>query len=810
MEGHTARQGNHYRNGRSFLEDALMNALGERILRGLDGRELVKFALLAAALGAMVSGIAPLIFRSDTALLLSAVLAGLSVGWITGRFPLPGAAAGWIDAALGIDFLFLAIGRLDIPLRNGIGSFARFLWHLLPQNADTVFQTGPLLEDIYRVLTGPISVMARFQGWTVSIVRGEDFFDPVASAFFWSLALFLAGAFAGWALTAARKPLAALLPAVLLTGIVFSTVRGDWRFAILMIGMVFLVVIVVEQSQKEQDWERREMGYSTSIRWDLLFSAVPVLGLLLAASYVVPSISVDDIQRWIREQSAPRSAVGNSVGQSFGLQPVSSGGADSAQAEVFPRSHFLGGGPDLTHDVALLIVTGETLQYLPGAREPVAPHHYWKAQTYDIYSSSGWLTSPTDERELASGERLFDTLPQGNLLHQIVTVSRPGYGPVYYAGELAAVYQLFRVVARTNFDVLGAVVPGAEYELDSVYLQADEAALRAAGTDYPDWIRHRYLQLPNVLPDRVHALARDLTATPPTPYDRAAAIQDYLRREMHYSLEIDSPPYDQDVVDYFLFDSKEGFCDYYATAMTVLARSAGIPARIAFGYATGTFDPGPGEYTVLESDAHAWPELYFPGIGWVEFEPTAAMPEIPRPTAEDAAVANPVPPQLQDAQSSAGWKWAVLLLKWGAVPVLFILLAIPLLAFLWSMLAPVRFRTMAPARLMRSVFRGLQAHGVRQGIRLSPGITPYEFTNRLAEKNPACAAPLGRMEEIYTRQLYSGKEISREDRKHVLRIWPDIDRQLWLTWWKSRWQAFRRLRLAGNRAAKGAGRKGSG
>jgi transglutaminase-like putative cysteine protease len=787
-----------------------MNALGGRILRGLDGRELVKFALLAAVLGTVVSGIAPLIFRSDSNLFLSAVLAGLSVGWITGRIPLPGAAAGLIDAALGIDFLFLVIGRLDIPLRSGIGAFAQFLVHLLPQNADTVFHAGPLLEDAYRVLSGPISVMARFQGWAASFLRGEDFFDPVASAFFWSLVLFLAGAFAGWTLTAARKPLAALLPAVLLLGIVFSTVQGDWHFAVLTIGMVFLAVVVVEQSQKEQDWERREMGYSTSIRWDLLFSAVPLLGLLLAASYIVPSISVDDIQRWIREQSEPRSAVGNSVGQSFGLQPVSSGRSDPAQAEVFPRSHYLGGGPDLTRDVALIIVTGETLQYLPGAREPFAPHHYWKAQTYDIYSSSGWLTSPTDERELASGEWLSDTLPQGNILHQTVTVSRPGYGPVYYAGELAVVYQLFRVVSRTNFDVLGVVVPGAEYELDSVFREADEAALRAAGTDYPDWIRRRYLQLPNVLPNRVHALARGLTATPPTPYDRAAAIQEYLRREMHYSLEIGSPPYDQDVVDYFLFDSKEGFCDYYATAMTVLARSAGIPARIVFGYATGTFDPGPGKYTVLESDAHAWPELYFPGIGWVEFEPTAVMPEIPRPAAADATNANPVLPQTEDAKSSTGWKWAVLLLKWGAVPVLFTLLAIPLIALLWSLLAPVRFRTMAPARLMRSVYRGLQAHGIRQGIRLSPGITPFEFTNRLAEENPACAAPLGLMEEIYDRQLYSGKEISREDRKNVLRIWPGVDRQLWLTWWKSRWRAFRRLRLVGNGAANGAGRKGRG
>ncbi|MBN2086440.1 MAG: transglutaminase domain-containing protein [Anaerolineales bacterium] len=772
-----------------------MSALGGRILRRLDRRELVQFAIMAAVLGAVVIGIAPLIFRADSALFLSAVLAGLSIGWMTGRIPLPAAAAGFLDAALGIDFLFLVIGRLDIPIRSGIGSAARFLLHLLPQNADAAFTTGPLMEDAYRILQGSVSVITRFQVWAVSFVRGGDFFDPVASAFFWSLLLFLAGSFAGWALAAARKPLAALLPALLLLGVVFSYVNGDWHYAVLMIGLVFLAVVVVEQSQKEQDWERRDMGYSTSIRWDLLFSAVPVLGLLLAVSYIVPSISIDDIQRWIREQSEPQSAVGNSVGQSFGLQPVNSGGADPAQAEVFPRSHHLGRGPDLSSEVALVIVTGEALVYLPGVREPVAPHHYWKAQTYDIYSGSGWLTSPTDERELQSGERLLDILPKGVLLRQTVTVSRPGFGPAYYAGELAAVYRLFRVVSRTNFDVMGVVVPGADYELDSVYYQADEASLRAAGTDYPDWIRRRYLQLPNVLPERVHALARDLTATPPTPYDRAVAIEDYLRREMRYSLEIDSPPYNQDVVDYFLFVSKIGFCDYYASAMTVLARSAGIPARIAIGYAAGTFDPVQGKYTVLESDAHAWPELFFPGIGWVEFEPTAVMAEIPRRASAQTIAANPELPEPEASESAMVWKWLAPLLRRSALPALIVLLAIPLIGLVWNLLAPLRFRMMPPARLMRAVYRGLQAHGTRQGIRLSPGTTPFEFTDRLARKNPDCAPSLGLMEEVYSRQLYSGREISRADRKQVIRNWPGVDRRLWWNWWKKKLRALRTVRL---------------
>lgn len=768
-----------------------MNRLGEWILRRLDARELLKFALLAAVLGAVVLGIAPLIFRSDTSLFLSAAFVGLLAGWFTGRIPLPPAAAGFMDAALGIDFLFLAIGRLDLPIRRWIGSSAAWVAHLLPQNWDRGFDTASWGADASRILAGPVSVVARFQVWAVSIFRGENLFDPVASAFFWSLLLFLMGAFAGWVLSARKKPFAAVLPATLLFAVVFSYVHGDWHTAVLIAALVFLLVVTAEHSQKEQEWERKDMGYSTSMRWDLFFSAVPALALLLVTAYIVPSISMDDISRWIREQSQPSAATGNAVGQSFGLNPVPQGHENPAEAKVFPRSHYLGSGPDLTQDVALVIVTGETLKYLPGEREPVSPRHYWKALTYDIYSSSGWLTSPTEEQEMQAGAKPHENLPYGIPLHQTVTVSRDGFGPIYVAGEVAAVYQLFRVVWRTNEDILGVIVPGPAYEADSIYIEADEATLRAAGRNYPDWIRKRYLQLPKILPDRVHTLARDLTATPLTPYDRAVAIQDYLRNEMHYSLDVDAPPYEKDVVDYFLFESKKGFCDYYATAMVVLARSAGIPARIAIGYASGAFDPVQGKYTVLESDAHAWPELYFPGVGWVEFEPTSVMPEIQRSTAATHVSATPVLPKGTNSQVSAVWNWVKEFAKQSAIPALIVLLSIPLLLLVWSLLAPLRLLTLAPASLMRNVYRGLLAHGRRQGLPISPATTPAEFTHRLARRNPAHRPSLEQMEEAYSRQVYGGKMIDAGQRKEVIRKWTVLDRGLWWAWWKNRLRAFR-------------------
>ncbi|HAY85794.1 MAG TPA: transglutaminase, partial [Chloroflexi bacterium] len=103
--------------------------------------------------------------------------------------------------------------------------------------------------------------------------------------------------------------------------------------------------------------------------------------------------------------------------------------------------------------------------------------------------------------------------------------------------------------------------------------------MRNTSQEYPDWIANKYLQVPDSVPARVYDLALSLTATQPTPYDRAVAIERYLR-QFEYSLEIEDPPEYRDIVDYFLFEQQKGYCDYFASSMVVLARAAGLPARL--------------------------------------------------------------------------------------------------------------------------------------------------------------------------------------------------------------------------------------
>ncbi len=154
--------------------------------------------------------------------------------------------------------------------------------------------------------------------------------------------------------------------------------------------------------------------------------------------------------------------------------------------------------------------------------------------------------------------------------------------------------------------------------------------MRESPTEYPDWIENHYLQLPSDFPTSIKQLAEEITKDKETAYDKTFAITQYLRNNIDYQEQIPNPPKNQDPIEWFLFDLKQGFCNYYASAEVLMLRSIGIPARMVFGYAQGEEDLDDITYTVRRKQSHAWPEVYFNGIGWVEFEPTAGQPVLSR------------------------------------------------------------------------------------------------------------------------------------------------------------------------------------
>ncbi len=165
------------------------------------------------------------------------------------------------------------------------------------------------------------------------------------------------------------------------------------------------------------------------------------------------------------------------------------------------------------------------------------------------------------------------------------------------------------------------------YTMVSYVSIATDDDLRQAGTEYDSFITDHYLQLPASLPQRVRDKAAELTAGKDNPVDKAIAISDYLRGDIFtYSQDIEAPPRDADGVDYFLFETRTGYSDYFASSMVVLLRAVDVPARLAAGYAPGEYDPETGVRVVRDHDSHGWVQVFFPEYGWIDFEPTPRWP----------------------------------------------------------------------------------------------------------------------------------------------------------------------------------------
>ena len=155
-------------------------------------------------------------------------------------------------------------------------------------------------------------------------------------------------------------------------------------------------------------------------------------------------------------------------------------------------------------------------------------------------------------------------------------------------------------------------------------------APRDAGSPFalPADVQQQAQQLPHAYP-RVLALARAVTAHDTTTYDKVQSLIHWIGAHTHYSENIPPLPAGADTVDEFLFGNRVGFCEQISTSLAVMLRSLGIPAREAVGYVPGGYDPITDLYQVHANDAHAWVQVWFPGYGWQNFDPTAVVPLSP-------------------------------------------------------------------------------------------------------------------------------------------------------------------------------------
>jgi transglutaminase-like putative cysteine protease len=254
--------------------------------------------------------------------------------------------------------------------------------------------------------------------------------------------------------------------------------------------------------------------------------------------------------------------------------------------------------------------------------------HTWSRPQNDQYILRRWPDSSFAIPKLENSDlkSYFNQSPsRQRLIHYRVLMEPIGTNVFFLAPWARSVAGDYRMLAADsagavyNFDVQRAI---SRYEAVSDIAAPAAEELRNAGQNYPPQIAAVYLRLPATDP-RVPHLASQIAGSASNNYDRASAIENYLRNRYGYTLQL---PRTQpaDPIANFLFERKQGHCEYFASSMAVLLRTLGIPARVVNGFRSNEFNDLTGNYVVRAKDAHAWVEVYFPGYGWHPFDPTPA------------------------------------------------------------------------------------------------------------------------------------------------------------------------------------------
>jgi transglutaminase-like putative cysteine protease len=644
-----------------------------------------------------------------TTLSWTGALAVLCVWWMTGwgrSTPLRRMrAAATIYAALVV----LLLGGLVL---------SQLIMNWLPGGGTlyTALRTGDISPIASQMNEAIIRFGARLGVWWTGVQGGSVIPDERVFALLAGAAIWVVAALSASLVRATRRALPAMLPIVLLVGtIVFFGGEGRLYF-LATLALVLLLHVALDNNRMAARWQRTGADYHPDIlneRW-LNAAALASLALLLAA--LAPVFSVRAISDFYSRLVAPLDERIETVRQqAFPNIETAPRYSVAGTTAGLPNSFLLGSGPELRSTRILELRTGDSpISY---DAPPFAP--YLNATAFTHYTGLGW--EPDDEHTLvrlpADSRRPGVSDAGRRLLAQTVRVYVPST-TLFAAGDFveASVDTWLRLDAQGELTTISG--GAGSYSLLSFTPALTEEDLRtlppwSAETTLPNGFA-AYLALPESVTPRTHALAAELAAGLDTPYDQAFAIQEYLRT-FPYSLDIAAPPEDvRDVADYFLFELQTGYCDYYATAFVVLARSLGLPTRFMTGYAPGGWMQDPRAWLVTAADSHAWPEVYFAGAGWIPFEPTAARAEIARvgsgALSLPTGAVTPAPPS-PTAPAGVDWNWQMLF--W----------LLPIAGLLW-----LAWRLIQRVRLAREdPWLALQAWGARAGHPPSIDETPLEY-----------------------------------------------------------------------------------
>jgi len=641
-------------------------------------------------------------------------------------------------------------------------------------------------------------VAYHFDAWLSVVLAGQASTDAVTFVLLVTLLGWWLGYASAWMVFGAHK----VWQALLLTGgamllVAYASPPQGAPFFVLYLFCALLLAVRLYVYTQEQTWTGRQARYDSDITLSFLRDGGLLVLAVLMAVWIVPLLSSSSAvsNLWARFEG-PWRAVGDEWNRVFsGVLGYNRGYENIPFGENLP----LGGAVDLSDAVVMWAETD-------GPR-------YWRGVVYDQYDGSGWQNTRTLRAVIPADRALpvGGTYKMRELVEQTILSGRWGVSQVFYTGQpisidlpVEATYEHIGEVGDGTPDPWSApasvsmiktrvpVSPERPYTVFSLTSTADVTSLREAGDSYPDWISSHYLQLPPGLPERVGALAAEIVAPHENPYDRAVSIRDYLRRTIEYREDIQLVPEDRDPIDYLLFDSREGYCNYYASAMVIMARSVGIPARLAVGYVGGEYEEDTGRYVVRELNRHAWVEVYFPRFGWVEFEPTASEPAIAReerreeeraviPGAETESVLERDLDRLEDeeegspgvlipAASSDGPSTPLAAL--AAVVVCVGAAGVGLWYLQWR-------RRVEDASRVGRIYRRMVNYARLLGVKGEIFQTPYEYAILVAQRVPETTPHVERIAELYVRDRFGRLAVGKSEESDAEEAWQAMQPMVW-------------------------------
>ena len=478
---------------------------------------------------------------------------------------------GWLVFVVGGAFVLGSIAARFLPLRIGLGVGVLLF----------ILGLGSYLLAIPNAYVAVLSL--RILSDLVVLVLGELSLLQIIRADLWAITIAPAPVFGTWYLLLRRRYDLAAWSGGLTLG--FFVLTGDAGEALTLVGMASAMGV---------------LGFGSLDRAGASWAQIREAGLVIAGVIVVSRLALPVTARLTA--SSANSPVPGLSGSS--QTPTLEGSLINAPDRV-----GILGGISLSPEVRFTVT----------AERPA----FWHSAAYDRFTGGSWVRSgeltryseslPTPPGENKTLEQTFEAAASVNTMPA-------AWKPVRVGSEIA---QRTRVTDLGGLQPTRSFADGDTYSVTSERPQWTESQLRNANEEIPDSIRDRYLQLPTSTPERVGRFAAELTADADTWFEKAAVVEQWLEQNKEYSLDITRP--EGNIADAFIFEMEQGYCVYYATAMTAMLRTLEVPARFTVGYTTGQ-PVADNQWVIRGFNSHAWVEVFFPEIGWVAFDPTPSGP----------------------------------------------------------------------------------------------------------------------------------------------------------------------------------------